>query len=529
MYILSYCYKLFSQIRKLYQIKKHLDIIFELCSCTYNENDITVQIPMESLKQLIFDSGSLYIKFFQWYISKLKANIINPNTQEAIKLCKFIQYFEDIFEQCPYHSLEHSQQVFRDSMGVELEDYIEIDSLKPIASGSIGQVYYAKLKDINFDDDVQIYEENDDENDEENQNYKIKEVAIKIKHPNIERDLEDQYELIQLVKIVQSVKYFRNRYNLFFNLDDFLTDINLQCDFNNEADNCKKFRENFKDSSDYIVFPEVVYQSEDLLISEYIEGGEFKELTDMQKRKTTINFVSFMYQMLLLDNFIHGDLHCKNWKVRENPIKKDNGNGNIQIIVYDCGICFQNTEVQSSNDFWFSLMKYDVDGLIKALKLLVEKNNNVSDEVFNYEIRKIFDNLLQKSVSTSLVMKSILDCFRINDIIVSKFLLNFTLFVCVIEEFLKGNDVIDKDKTGVCSTSMYNIINDLEFDLIAFSDVNGCYKGVANMLRKHLEDKYEKYKKNMINNDIEDFQSNEKNLFSCISLSGLVMKPPCSD
>ena len=507
MYIFSYCYKLYSQIRKLYQIKKHLDVIYELCSSPYNEHSITVETQLESLKTLIFDSGSLYIKFFQWYISKLKANIINPNSPETVKLSKFIHYFEDIFEQCPYHSLEHSKEIFIDSLGVELEEYVDIDTLKPIASGSIGQVYYAKLK--------QISEQG-------------KEVAIKIKHPDIEKDLEDQRTLIQLVKMIQSIKYLRNKFNLFFNLDDFLYDINLQCDFNNEADNCNKFSENFKDSSDYIVFPEIIYQSKDLLISEYIEGGEFKDLTDTQKRQTTINFVSFVYQMLLVDNFVHGDLHCKNWKVRMNP----DGCGLVkqpQIIVYDCGICFQNTDLQLSNDFWFSLMKYDVDGLIRALKLLVEKNDKVSDEVFNSEIRKIFDNVLQKSVSTSLVMKSILDCFRINDIIVSKFLLNFSIFICVVEEFLKANDIIDKDKKGECSTSMYNIINDLEFDLIAFSDVKGCYGKVAEMLRRHMNDKYEKYKKNMEDNEIKDFQSNQKRLFSCASLSGLVMKPPGYD
>ena len=528
MYIFSYCYKLYCQIRKLYQIKKHLDVIYELCTNYYDENSITVEVQLNSLKKLIFDSGSLYIKFFQWYISKLKANIINPNSPESIKLSKFIHYFEDIFEQCPYHSLEHTKQIFHDSMGIELEDYVDINTLKPIASGSIGQVYYAKLKTKNYNyDDFEDLENLDEGNEFEERE---REIAIKIKHPDIERDLEDQYELIHLVKMIQSVKFLRNKFNLFFNLDDFLNDVNLQCDFNNEANNCNKFRENFRDSSDYIVFPEVLYQSKDLLISEYIEGSEFKDLTDTQKRQTTLNFVSFMYQMLLVDNFIHGDLHCKNWKVRMNPNKKENNeNSNVQMIVYDCGICFENTSTALTSEFWFALVKYDVDGLIKALSKFLDKNKNISDEMFSIEVRALFDKFLYKSLSTSLVMKAILDCFRANDIIICKFLLNFSIFVCVIEEFLKDNDMVDKNKKNGPNDSMYNIINDIEFDLIAFSDVNGCYKGVARMLREHLEDKYEKYKKNMEDNKINDLQSNEKKLFSCISLSGLVMKPPGSD
>lgn len=497
MYFFSYCYKIYFQIKKLYQIKTHLDIIHKSVSNNELENDKIQEENFNSLKQLIFTSGSLYIKFFQWYISKLKANIINNDTPENKQLSKFINYFQDIFENCPYHSLEHSQKIFANTTGIDLDDYIVNGSLNEIASGSIGQVYKAIRKEDK------------------------KEIAIKIKHPNIEQDLEDQKELIQLVKLVQSFKYLRNRYNLFFNLDDFLNDVNLQCDFNNEANNCNKFRENLKNSSEYVVFPEVIYQSKDILISEYIKGEDFYDLTDSQKRQITLNFVSFIYQMILVDNFVHGDLHCKNWKVRQNP----NGN-NHQIIIYDCGICFENTDIEMSNDFWFSLMKYDIEGVIRTLKQLIVKNDNLSDEKFNMEIKSIFDNVLKKSLSTSLVMKTILDCFRINDIIVSKFLLNISLLLCVIEDFLKTNDITDKDKTGKSNTNMYNIINDLEFDLMAFSDIKGCYKDVAELLRKQMKNKYEKYKQNVETNEIKDFQTNEKRLFSCISLSGLIMKPP---
>jgi hypothetical protein len=88
--MISYCIRLFKQIRKLYQIKTHLDKItqgFSIETNTGNDNDIYHQqhqkqqlLNFEALKQIIFENGSLYIKFFQWYISKLKANIINNNT-----------------------------------------------------------------------------------------------------------------------------------------------------------------------------------------------------------------------------------------------------------------------------------------------------------------------------------------------------------------------------------------------------------------------------------------------------------------
>ena len=88
------------------------------------------------------------------------------------------KYFEDIFDNCPEHSLEYSKNIFLEEFKTSLENIIEIDSLEIIGSGSIGQVYKGILKGLN------------------------KQVAIKVKHPNIESDLENQYELIKLLKFI---------------------------------------------------------------------------------------------------------------------------------------------------------------------------------------------------------------------------------------------------------------------------------------------------------------------------------------
>ena len=500
--MISYCIRLFKQISRLYKIKSHLDKI--TLGITTNETEIIQQQNFESLKLIIFENGSLYIKFFQWYISKLKANIINNTTQESINTIKFIKYFEDIFEQCPYHDLEHTKAIFTESTnGIDLEDYIDISTFKPIASGSIGQIYYGCRKEDGL------------------------EVAIKIKHPNIEADLSNQTELIQLIKVFQSISFFRNRYNLFFNLDDFLYDINLQCDFNNEADNCSTFRENFKDSSHLIVFPKVIYQSKDLLISEYIEGNEFDELSPMQKFNTSLNFNCFFYQMLLVDNFIHGDLHCKNWKVRVFNNNDKNKSQQIQIIVYDCGICFKNISVEISQDYWFSLVKYDIVGLTKVLKTMIEYTNpSCNTDNFADEISNIFDNVLIQSVGINIIMKSIISLFRANNIQIHKFLLNFSILMCVVEEFLKKNDIIDRDKNDICKTSMFDIINDGELDMITFCDVKKCYPKVRELFALHKKDKFIQYKNNINKNEIKEESNTENKLFSSISLSGMIFRSP---
>jgi len=531
---LGYLYRLYNQIKKIYKIKTQLDTIFNNGDNVYYVDKIDVkQIEnFESLKQNIFSCGSLYIKFFQWYVSKLKSNIININTKPNIEtsdssesldkvesveqsdppepihnkkkndnLIKFIKYFEDIFEQCPYHDIEHTKKTFFDSMnGISLEKYVDISTFKTIASGSIGQVYYGHRLEDNL------------------------EIAIKVKHPDITKDLHNQYEIIKFIKLVQKIPFLRNYLNIYFNIDDFLLDINLQCDFNNEANNCKIFQKNFKDSSKYIIFPDIIYQSEDLLISEYVEGDSFENLTDMQKYNTSINFICFFYQMLLVDNFLHGDLHCKNWKVRNN--KETN---TVQIIVYDCGICFQNTNLDLTKEFWFSLLNYDVDKLKKIMIQFIHEttdNINVNDKQIEYDINIFFNNVLKNSLSTSLLIKLIIDFFRSNNIIVHKFLLNFSILMCVIEEFLKDNNILNKDKKNLKRSSMFELMNELQLDMIAFCDIKKCYPKIRDIFSLDMNTKYKYYKSNLIKNNINEIKNTEKKLFISLTITPLKFKSP---
>ena len=79
----GYCKRLYYQISNIYHIKKYIDLIFKnidnIDNINNNEIDVKQKENFESLKKIIFSCGSLYIKFFQWYVSKLKSNIVNNN------------------------------------------------------------------------------------------------------------------------------------------------------------------------------------------------------------------------------------------------------------------------------------------------------------------------------------------------------------------------------------------------------------------------------------------------------------------
>ena len=503
-------HNIYIQLKKIFGIKGILETIhnnFQL------ELSITDQEPLWlELKGKIFSCGSLYVKFLQWYISKLKSNILDikkdeHELQKINNLKAFVAYFEDIFENCPFHSLEDTQMIFSGEggmTGITLDKYVFIDTLREVASGSIGQIYYARRR------------------------VDGREIAIKVKHPDILRNLKEQLSIIRMLGYCQSFRFIRKRYNLIFDVNDFLNDINQQCDFNNEASNCIQFRENFKDSKEYIVFPEVLFQSEDILVSEFIPGYSFECLTDIQKHMTVLNFVCFFYQMLLVDNFCHGDLHCKNWKVRINE------KGNPQIVVYDCGICFKNVSAQLSSDFWFSLGKYDITGLKEILKKFIIRTDSntsqtqLSDASLSNEIGKIFETILDNSVGTGMIMKSIINYFTSHNILIDKFLLNFTITICLLEEFFRKNDVIDKEKTVKNNTvSMYDIIQENQLDIISFCKVKKCYPKVLELFMKELEHRYQEYRENIHEHNISE--CNKKHnpvLFNSIALSGMIMRPP---
>ncbi len=511
----KYFINIFRQLRKIFGIKGILEVIHT--NLEDPEKSLADQeTTWLDLKQCIFKCGSLYVKFLQWYISKLKSNILdNDASTYTTNLTSFVNYFEDIFENCPFHSLKETQEIFSGEggmTGLTLSQYIDIDSLRDIASGSIGQVYYARRKSDSC------------------------EIAIKVKHPDIARNLTEQLSLIKLLSYLQTFKWLRRRYNLIFSIDDFLNDINQQCNFNNEANNNIKFRTNFETSKDFIVFPKVLFQSEDILVSEYIPGRDFTSLTPLQQHMTGINFVCFFNQMLFIDNFIHGDLHCKNWKVHTDEAD------NVKIVVYDTGICFSNKTCELTRKFWFALVKYDFKELCNTLKNFIVTDNNsiihdkgyeheaLSDEELFNEIEKMFSTILTHSVGTGMIIKSIINYCTKQNIVINKFLLNLSITICLLEEFFRKTDMVDRERHNKENmVPMFDIINENQLDIVTFCKVKKCYPQVLELLLQELEDKYNNYRSNIIENNInEEGKDSKPVLFNGLSLSGLKLRPPTS-
>ena len=81
---------------------------------------------MKTLKEIILENGALSIKFMQWYLSNKDVDNFDNSYS------KIINYFEDVFDNCPYHSLEDTKKIFKEEFNNDLENYIDIKSIEHI-------------------------------------------------------------------------------------------------------------------------------------------------------------------------------------------------------------------------------------------------------------------------------------------------------------------------------------------------------------------------------------------------------------
>ena len=236
----------------------------------------------EFLKNRLFDSvqanGCLVIKFMQWYTSRSEASI----------------FTDIIFENNKHHDLSHTVYTLnKRKISVELGDCI--------ASGSIGQVYKGF--------------------------YNGAEVAIKVRHPNIFEDMHVPETFAKYILHIFSIFSNGIRMSDYLDIEDFLTKFREQTDFRNEGRMMQYFHDSFRNEP-FIIVPEVLYQSTDLLIMSYHDGVSLENLrTSTDKFNGVMVLTCFMKHSLCELGILHGDLHPGNYKFDNN-----------KLVLYDFGI-----------------------------------------------------------------------------------------------------------------------------------------------------------------------------------------------
>lgn len=437
-------YKLYYTYQK---IKRILSLINKIANI---EKDFTLEKINKLLNKLeneIFEGGCIYIKFTQWYISNLRSKYLCDDNDELenINMKIFLNHFDKVFNNCPNHDLIFTKNYFKEDFYMNLNDYVE--DLEIIASGSIGQVY----KGTRINDK--------------------KKIVIKVKHPNIEEEIKDFELICKFITNVQKYSLLRKYFGLNINIDEFMNGLKIQNDFDNEVTNNNKFREIYKDNKN-IHFPEVYMNSKNIIVSEYIDIICVDTVSEYHKFKGILNYFCFIYDMILITNFIHNDLHSKNW-----GLMKD-GN-NYKLVVIDCGLCISSENVNYNRALIESFDNNNSDEVIAAIKNFMPVNK--SDE------KMIQEYLIDVINKTGVTTKSILNIMNLlvmkRNYILNTFLVNLLISLVLSEEYLKKGNIIHLNE-GKSNVGLH--LDRIYLDMYTFCEGDNSYKELSNYLKDKI-------------------------------------------
>ncbi len=243
----------------------------------------------------------------------------------------------------------------------DILDIFDDFDTKPIASASIGQVYEAFLKG--------------------------KKVAVKIERPNLIDTINLDLAIIEdmkpiLVKIIGTGKNF--------NFDAFLYEfremLHRELDYRFEAINMKRMKENFKDVRDVII-PDAYmdYCRENILVMDYIEGIQIKDLTgvDQETKSRYARIIGSSYlKQVYLDGFYHADPHSGNIIAR---------NSSVAFIDFGAVGTIDGELKRNMLDFFYAVYKKKVD---MATDMFLRIGNLTEEDVDIRNLKRDMDDLI---------------------------------------------------------------------------------------------------------------------------------------
>ncbi|AET40945.1 Cqd1p Ecym_7093 [Eremothecium cymbalariae DBVPG len=249
-------------------------------------------------------AGPTFIKLGQWAGSR--TDIFAEGL--CLELC-------NLHSNAKPHSLKYTKEQIVKALGVEsFDDIFEEFDAKTLGCGAVAQVYVGKLTD-KIIKQKQIHLGPD-------QN---KWCAVKVVHPKATKQISRDLKIMKFFAVAIDMLPTMEWLSLPTEVEQFSVLMNLQLDLRIEVNNLRKFNENFE--GDPCVkfpqgFPELT--SRNVLFEEYIHGFPMEMFLKVKKyisnpglcQKVSSPFIRSFLKMMILDDFIHSDLHAGNIMIR---------------------------------------------------------------------------------------------------------------------------------------------------------------------------------------------------------------------
>ena len=241
----------------------------------------------------ISQGGAAFIKWAQWASTRPD---IFPE-----ELCNILASLQS---GAPAHSFSYTKKQIQKELGAPTEKIFEYFSTRPIASGSIAQVYKARLNG--------------------------QDVAVKVRHPNVEEQIGIDFIIMKSVAGVVDMIPGLEWLKLSETMSQFSSTIASQTKLDVEGRHLFLFNHYFRHWKG-ISFPKPIVLTESILIETFEYGESVAQyveklsstkknddgLSESIKRSDLAHFIvttgeDTYLKMLLQDNLMHADLHPGN-------------------------------------------------------------------------------------------------------------------------------------------------------------------------------------------------------------------------
>ncbi|XP_004294475.1 PREDICTED: ABC1 family protein YPL109C, mitochondrial-like [Fragaria vesca subsp. vesca] len=327
------------------------------------------------VRQTLEKAGPAFIKWGQWAAARPD---IFPRD-----LCAEL---EKLHSKAPAHSFDFTKCSIEKAFGRKLPEIFEKFDEEPVASGSVAQVHQAILK-YGYP----------------GQKIKPILVAVKVRHPGVGDAIRRDFMIINCVakisRFIPSLKLWR----LDESLQQFAVYMMSQVDLSREAAHLSRFSYNFRNSKD-VSFPRPLYPlvHPSVLVETYEHGESVQHYVDELEGNEPIRNAlahigtNALLKMLLVDNFIHADMHPGNILVRVTRSKvpsKQLFRLRPHVVFLDVGMTAELSKRDQLNlvEFFKAVALHDGRSVAECTLRLSGQQNCPNPSAFIEEVDKSFE------------------------------------------------------------------------------------------------------------------------------------------
>ncbi len=389
-YVLNFHYQNMIFKKRVEHIKRYKDLAGLLYK--YGRSDLVkkMDIPESEFKNVDKGSskaedlpddleklGPTYVKLGQFLSTR--ADFLPP------QYLKELTRLQDKVKPIPGEEME---KILTDELGTRISKAFEYFDYTPMASASLGQVHYARLKGG-------------------------KPVAVKIQRPDIRQQIFDDLDAFQdITEFLEKHTDVGKQLMIHATLEEFRKAVIQELDYLQEAQNLIAIEHNLREFSRIVIpLPVMDYTTSRVLTMDFIKGKNINKITplgqmDIEGSELAEELFQAYLQQILIDGFFHADPHPGNIYITDT--------GDLALL--DLGMTARVSEKLKAKLIRILLAVSGGDGEKAARWTLAtgEKKENANEKQFIAEVTEIINEANNNTLQYIEVGRLILEITRIS-------------------------------------------------------------------------------------------------------------------